>query len=121
VIYLSVSSLTFCSSSWWKICRATQRRWLLKNSRHIEDAAAISPASLRAAARVPPHVHAERAGQLVEIRAVEERVRQPIDQPQRRVGSRLRESFVEQHALAVRDRVVGQAVHDEKGGAPPLT
>ena len=46
---------------------------------HVEDAGPIRQASFRAAAGVLPHVHAERARQLVEIRTVEKRVRQAID------------------------------------------
>ena len=52
-------------------------------TRDREDAGPFDTLNLSAAAWMLPHIHSERAGGLVEIRAIEERVRETVDESKR--------------------------------------
>ena len=76
-------------------------------ARHGKYAGPFDAAALAPAAWVFTNVHSERAGDLVEIGAIKEGVRQPVDESKRHLVARGFQGFIKQNALAVRNPVVG--------------
>ena len=110
-MWAPATSGIFCAMSVPAFSAGASRRTRARRRRRPRDPRARCSS---AALRVLAHVHAERPGQLVEVRAIEERVRQSVDEPQRHVVAGGGERLVEQDALMVRHGVVREAVHDEK-------
>ena len=84
-------------------------------ARDIEHARTLHALSFWSANRVCADVHTERSREFVEIRAVEESVRQTVHEAKSHVIVGCGQCFIEKNALMVGHGIVRQPVHEQKG------
>ena len=85
-------------------------------ARDRKHAGALFSHGLGPTAGVLADLHPERAGLLIEISSIEERVWQAVNQAERPCLARSFQRFVQQKALAMGDGTVRETVHNQKWG-----